>query len=62
MQRHRYQGVDCEWILRERYAQLPAEGGKPVEAVISGIQVSTPQGASLSARLRKYWYREVDQK
>jgi type IV pilus assembly protein PilY1 len=37
-------------------------GGKPVEAVISGIQVSTPQGASLSARLRKYWYREVDQK
>ena len=37
-------------------------GGKPVEAVISGIQVSTPPGASLSARLRKFWYKEVDQK
>ena len=35
--------------------------GKPVEAVISGIQVSQPAGASLSARLRRYWYREVDQ-
>ena len=37
-------------------------GGKPVEAVISGIQVSTPAGASLSARLRKFWYKEVDPK
>jgi len=37
-------------------------GGKPVEAVISGIQVSTPAGASLSARLRKFWYKEVDTK
>jgi Tfp pilus tip-associated adhesin PilY1 len=35
-------------------------GGKPVEAVISGVQVSTPPGASLSARLRKFWYKEVD--
>jgi hypothetical protein len=35
-------------------------GGKPVEAVISGVQVSTPAGATLSARLRKYWYREID--
>jgi type IV pilus assembly protein PilY1 len=34
--------------------------GKPVEAVISGVQVSTPAGASLSARLRKFWYKEVD--
>ncbi len=34
--------------------------GKPVEAVISGVQVSTPAGATLSARLRKYWYKEVD--
>jgi hypothetical protein len=25
-------------------------GGKPVQAVISGIQVSTPSGATLSAR------------
>jgi hypothetical protein len=30
--------------------------------VISGIQVSTPTGATLSARLRKYWYKEVDTK
>ena len=37
-------------------------GGKPVEAVISGIQVSTPAGTSLSSRLRKYWYKEVDPK
>jgi hypothetical protein len=37
-------------------------GGKPVEAVISGIQVSTPAGATLSARMRKFWYREVDPK
>ena len=37
-------------------------GGKPVEAVISGIQVSTPPGATLSARLRKYWYKEIDPK
>ena len=37
-------------------------GGKPVEAVISGIQVSTPAGATLSARLRKFWYKEVDPK
>jgi type IV pilus assembly protein PilY1 len=37
-------------------------GGKPVQAVISGIQVSTPAGATLSARLRKYWYKEVDPK
>jgi type IV pilus assembly protein PilY1 len=37
-------------------------GGKPVQAVISGIQVSTPSGATLSARLRKYWYKEVDSK
>jgi Tfp pilus tip-associated adhesin PilY1 len=36
--------------------------GKPVEAVISGVQVSTPAGATLSARLRKYWYREIDPK
>ena len=35
-------------------------GDQPVEAVISGIQVSTPPGASLSARLRKFWYREID--
>ena len=35
-------------------------GDQPVEAVISGIQVSTPPGASLAARLRKYWYREID--
>jgi type IV pilus assembly protein PilY1 len=35
-------------------------GDKPVEAVISGIQVTTPPGASLSSRLRKYWYREID--
>jgi hypothetical protein len=35
-------------------------GGKPVEAVISGVQVSTPPGATLSARLRKFWYKEVD--
>jgi hypothetical protein len=31
-----------------------------VEAVISGIQVSTPAGTTLSSRLRKYWYRELD--
>jgi Tfp pilus tip-associated adhesin PilY1 len=37
-------------------------GDQTVEAVISGIQVSTPPGASLSARLRKYWYREIDPK
>jgi type IV pilus assembly protein PilY1 len=37
-------------------------GDTTVEAVISGIQVSTPPGASLSARLRKYWYREIDPK
>ena len=36
--------------------------GKPVEAVISGVQVSTPTSATLSARLRKYWYKEVDPK
>ncbi|MNC85722.1 hypothetical protein D3C83_13340 [compost metagenome] len=35
-------------------------GGKPVEAIISGIQVSTPAGTTLSSRLRKYWYRELD--
>ncbi|MBI4195794.1 MAG: hypothetical protein HY526_12030 [Betaproteobacteria bacterium] len=35
-------------------------GGKPVEVVISGVKVSTPKGATLSARLRKYWYKEVD--
>ena len=35
-------------------------GGKPVEAIISGIQVSTPSGTTLSSRLRKYWYRELD--
>lgn len=37
-------------------------GGRPVEAVISGIQVSTPAGATLSARLRKFWYKEIDPK
>jgi Tfp pilus tip-associated adhesin PilY1 len=35
-------------------------GGKPVEAVISGIQVSTPAGATLNSRLRKYWYKEIE--
>lgn len=34
--------------------------GKPVEAVISGIQVSQPTASTLSARLRRYWYREID--
>ena len=34
--------------------------GQPVEAVISGVQVSTPAGVTLSSRLRKYWYKEVD--
>jgi Tfp pilus tip-associated adhesin PilY1 len=37
-------------------------GDQIVEAVISGVQVATPPGASLSARLRKYWYREIDPK
>lgn len=35
-------------------------GGKPVEAIISGVLVSTPPGASLQSRLRKYWYKEID--
>ena len=35
-------------------------GGQPVEAVISGVQVSTPAGVTLSSRLRKFWYKEVD--
>jgi len=34
--------------------------GQPVEAVISGVQVSTPAGVTLSSRLRKFWYKEVD--
>jgi type IV pilus assembly protein PilY1 len=35
-------------------------GGRPVEAVISGTEVRTPAGAPLSARLRKYWYKEIE--
>ncbi len=35
-------------------------GGKPVEAVISGIKVGEPPGTTLQARLRKYWYKEID--
>lgn len=36
------------------------EPAKPVEAVISGVKVSQPPGVSLQARLRKFWYKEVD--
>ncbi len=35
--------------------------GKPVEAVMLGPKVVQPPGATLSARLRRYWYREIDQ-
>ncbi len=35
-------------------------GGKIVEAVISGITVTEPPGVTLAARLRKFWYKEID--
>lgn len=35
--------------------------GKKYQAVISGTSVQTPPGLTLDARLRTYWYKEVDQ-
>jgi len=35
--------------------------GKKYQAVISGTSVQTPPGLTLDARLRTYWYRELDQ-
>jgi hypothetical protein len=35
--------------------------GKPVEAIISGIKVTDPPGTALAARLRKFWYKVIDQ-
>jgi type IV pilus assembly protein PilY1 len=34
--------------------------GKLVEAVISGTSVQTPTGSPVGARLRNYWYKEID--
>jgi type IV pilus assembly protein PilY1 len=34
--------------------------GTPVEAVVSGVQVSQPPGVAIASRLRKFWYKEVD--
>lgn len=31
------------------------------EGVISGATVDEPPGASLGARLRKFWYKEIDE-
>jgi len=35
--------------------------GQKYQAVISGTSVQTPPGLTLDARLRTYWYRELDQ-
>ena len=35
-------------------------GDKLVQAVISGPNVTSPGGLSLSSRLRRYWYKEID--
>jgi type IV pilus assembly protein PilY1 len=35
--------------------------GSKYQAVISGTSVQTPPGLTLDARLRTYWYRELDQ-
>ena len=35
-------------------------GGKKYQAVISGTAVQSPPGLSLDARVRTYWYKEVD--
>ena len=35
-------------------------GDKLVQAVISGTNVTSPGGLSLSSRLRRYWYKEID--
>lgn len=35
--------------------------GKKYQAVISGTSVQTPPGLTLDARIRTYWYREIDQ-
>jgi type IV pilus assembly protein PilY1 len=34
--------------------------GKRYQAVISGTAVQTPPGVPLDARVRTYWYRELD--
>ncbi|MBI3916632.1 MAG: hypothetical protein HY322_06455 [Betaproteobacteria bacterium] len=39
----------------------PPGAEKPYEAVISGIKVSEPPGTTLQSRLRKYWYKVIDQ-
>ena len=34
--------------------------GKPVEAVVSGVNVTPATGAKLQSRLRKYWFKDID--
>ncbi|MBF8270535.1 MAG: putative type 4 fimbrial biosis protein, partial [Gammaproteobacteria bacterium] len=34
--------------------------GEIHEGVISGVRVDQPPGSLLNARLRKFWYREMD--
>ncbi|HUG78359.1 MAG TPA: hypothetical protein VML57_12845, partial [Burkholderiales bacterium] len=35
--------------------------GKRYQAVISGTSVASPPGLTLDARVRTYWYKEIDQ-
>jgi len=35
--------------------------GQIHEGVISGVAVDEPPGSLLNARLRKFWYKEVDE-
>jgi len=36
-------------------------GGQKYQAVISGTAVQSPPGLTLDARVRTFWYRELDQ-
>ena len=35
-------------------------GGRTVQAIISGTSVIPPPGTSLNARVRGFWYREIE--
>ena len=35
--------------------------GKKYQVVCSGITCTSPGGLTLDARLRTYWYKEIDQ-
>jgi Tfp pilus tip-associated adhesin PilY1 len=35
-------------------------GGNPVQAIISGVQVTPATGIKLLSRFKRYWYKEID--